>query len=130
VLTNRDLEQMVDTSDAWIVERTGIRQRHIAAEGEASSDMAAHAARAALEAAGIAATELDLIVVATISPDAPLPSTAVLVQQKIGARNDCPAFDIAAAARASSTACPSPTNSSPAARRATCWSLESSCSLV
>jgi len=97
VLTNRDLEQMVDTSDEWIVERTGIRQRHIAAEGEASSDMAAHAARAALQAAGIEASELDLIIVATISPDAPLPSTAVLVQQKIGARNDCPAFDIAAA---------------------------------
>jgi 3-oxoacyl-[acyl-carrier-protein] synthase III len=97
VLTNRDLEQIVDTSDAWIVERTGIRQRHIAAEGEASSDMAAHAARAALAAAGISATELDLIIIATISPDAPLPSTAVFVQQKIGARHDCPAFDIAAA---------------------------------
>jgi len=97
VLTNRDLEQMVDTSDEWIVERTGIRQRHIAAEGEASSDMAAHAARAALQAAGIEASELDLIIVATVSPDAPLPSTAVLVQQKIGARSDCPAFDIAAA---------------------------------
>jgi 3-oxoacyl-[acyl-carrier-protein] synthase-3 len=97
VLTNLELERMVDTSDAWIVERTGIRERHIAAEGEASSDMAAAAARAALDAAGISASELDLIVVATISPDQPLPSTAVFVQQKIGARSDCPAFDIAAA---------------------------------
>ena len=97
VLSNRELEQMVDTSDAWIVERTGIRERHIAAEGEASSDMAAAAARDALAAAGISATELDLIIIATISPDQPLPSTAVFVQQKIGARSDCPAFDIAAA---------------------------------
>jgi 3-oxoacyl-[acyl-carrier-protein] synthase III len=97
VLTNQDLERMVDTSDEWIVERTGIRQRHLAAEGETTSDMAAAAAKAALEAAGIAATEIDLIVVATITPDRPLPSTAVIVQQKIGARGDCPAFDIAAA---------------------------------
>jgi 3-oxoacyl-[acyl-carrier-protein] synthase III len=97
VLTNHDLERMVDTSDEWIVERTGIRQRHLAAEGETTSDMAAAAAKAAIEAAGIAATEIDLIIVATITPDRPLPSCAVLVQQKIGARNDCPAFDIAAA---------------------------------
>jgi 3-oxoacyl-[acyl-carrier-protein] synthase III len=97
VLTNRDLERIVDTSDEWIVERTGIRERHIAAEGEASSDMAAQAARRALEAAGISATELDLIIVATVTPDMQLPATAVLVQQKIGARSDCPAFDIAAA---------------------------------
>ena len=97
VLSNRDLERMVDTSDAWIVERTGIRERRVAAEGEASSDMAAAAARQAIEAAGIQATELDLIIVATVTPDRPLPATAVFVQQKIGARNDCPAFDIAAA---------------------------------
>jgi 3-oxoacyl-[acyl-carrier-protein] synthase III len=97
VLTNRDLEHMVDTSDEWIVERTGIRERHIAAEGEASSDMAAEAARRALEAAGVRAEELDLIIVATVTPDMPLPATAVFVQQKIGARADCPAFDIAAA---------------------------------
>jgi 3-oxoacyl-[acyl-carrier-protein] synthase III len=97
VLTNQDLEQMVDTSDAWIVERTGIRERHIAAEGESSSDMAAQAARRALEQAGVAARELDLIIITTVTPDQPLPSTAVFVQQKIGARSDCPAFDMAAA---------------------------------
>jgi 3-oxoacyl-[acyl-carrier-protein] synthase-3 len=97
ILTNQELEQKVDTSDAWIVERTGIRERHIAGEGEASSDMAAEAARRALEAAGITAQELDLIIVATVTPDQPLPSTAVFVQHKIGARSDCPAFDIAAA---------------------------------
>jgi 3-oxoacyl-[acyl-carrier-protein] synthase III len=97
VLSNHDLERMVDTSDAWIIERTGIRERRVAAEGEASSDMAAAAALRALEMAGIQATDLDLIVVATVTPDKPLPATAVFVQQKIGARNDCPAFDIAAA---------------------------------
>jgi len=97
VLTNHDLEKMVDTSDAWIVERTGIRERHLAAEGEASSDMAAAAAKRALEQANLKATDLDLIIVATVTPDMPLPSTAVFVQDKIGARADCPAFDIAAA---------------------------------
>jgi 3-oxoacyl-[acyl-carrier-protein] synthase-3 len=97
VLTNHDLEKMVDTSDAWIVERTGIRERHIAAEGEASSDMAAEAAKRALERANLSARDLDLIIVATVTPDMPLPATAVFVQQKIGARPDCPAFDIAAA---------------------------------
>ena len=97
VLSNHDLERMVDTSDAWIIERTGIRERRVAAEGEASSDMAAAAARQALDAAGIQATDLDLIIVATVTPDRPLPATAVFVQHKIGARNDCPAFDIAAA---------------------------------
>ncbi|HVZ33839.1 MAG TPA: beta-ketoacyl-ACP synthase III [Polyangiaceae bacterium] len=97
VLTNHDLARMVDTSDAWIMERTGISERHLAAEGETTSDMAAKAAEAALAAAGIAASELDLIIVSTVTPDAPLPSTAVSVQQKIGARSDCPAFDLAAA---------------------------------
>jgi 3-oxoacyl-[acyl-carrier-protein] synthase III len=88
---------MVDTSDEWIVERTGIRERHIAAEGETTSDMAARAAVAALEAAGLRATDIDLIICATVTPDMQLPATAVFVQQKIGARSDCPAFDIAAA---------------------------------
>lgn len=97
VLTNRDLEARVDTSDAWIVERTGIRERRIAAAGEVTSDMASAAARNAIAAAGIDAKQIDLIIVATVTPDAPLPSTAVFVQQKIGARADCPAFDIAAA---------------------------------
>jgi 3-oxoacyl-[acyl-carrier-protein] synthase-3 len=97
VLANTDLEKIVDTSDAWITERTGIRERHVAAEGEASSDMAAHAARRALEAAGLTADQLDLIIVGTVTPDMPLPATAAFVQHKIGARPDCPAFDIAAA---------------------------------
>jgi 3-oxoacyl-[acyl-carrier-protein] synthase-3 len=97
ILSNHDLERMVDTSDAWIMERTGIRERRIAAEGEASSDMAAEAARRAIAAAGISPRDLDLIVVGTVTPDMPLPATACFVQHKIGARPDCPAFDIAAA---------------------------------
>ncbi len=97
VLTNRELESLVETSDAWITERTGIRERHVAAEGEASSDMAACAARRALESAGLSAQDLDLIIVGTVTPDMPLPSTATFVQHGIGARADCPAFDIAAA---------------------------------
>ena len=97
VLTNFDLEKMVDTSDEWINSRTGIRERHVAAEGEATSDMAIAAAKGALEMAGITAKDLDLIVVATISPDMQMPSTAMFVQRAIGARSDCPGFDIAAA---------------------------------
>ncbi|MCG8554339.1 MAG: ketoacyl-ACP synthase III [Proteobacteria bacterium] len=97
VLTNRDLERLVDTSDAWIVERTGIRQRRVAADAEASSDMATAAALRALAAAEMSAERLDMIIVATITPDMPLPATAVFVQQNIGARSSCPAFDIAAA---------------------------------
>ncbi len=96
-LTNDELAKTVDTSDAWIRERTGIRSRRIAARGESTSDMAAEAARRALLAAELPATDIDLIVVATVTPDMPLPSTAAFVQQKIGARNDCPAFDLAAA---------------------------------
>ena len=96
-LTNADLSKLVDTSDEWIQGRTGIRERRIAADGETTSDMAAEAAKRALEGAGIDATDLDLIVVCTVTPDMPLPSTAAYVQQKIGARNDCPAFDLAAA---------------------------------
>lgn len=96
-LTNTELATMVDTTDAWITDRTGIKSRRIVAPGETTSDMAAEAARRALEAAEIAATDLDLIIVATFTPDAPLPSTASYVQDKIGARHDCPAFDLAAA---------------------------------
>lgn len=96
-LTNDELARMVDTSDAWITERTGIKSRRIAAPGETTSDMASEAARRALSAARLDAKDVDLIVVATFTPDAPLPSTASYVQQKIGARRDCPAFDLAAA---------------------------------
>jgi len=95
VLTNRDLEAKLDTTDEWIQSRTGIRQRHIAADGERTSDLALQAGRKALAAAGIAASDLDLIVVATTTPDMVFPSTACLLQAKLGARN-CPAFDVQA----------------------------------
>jgi 3-oxoacyl-[acyl-carrier-protein] synthase-3 len=95
VLTNHDLERMVDTTDEWIRSRTGIRERHIAAEDEHTSDLALHASRRALEAAGIAAQEIDLIVVATTTPDMVFPSTACILQSKLGIRN-CPAFDVQA----------------------------------
>jgi len=84
-VTNKDLEKIVDTSDEWIVERTGIRERRIAAKGQATSDLAAGAARSALEKRGIEASELDLIIVATVTPDMFFPSSACLVQNKIGA---------------------------------------------
>jgi 3-oxoacyl-[acyl-carrier-protein] synthase-3 len=96
VLTNFDLEKIVETSDAWISERTGIRRRHIAADGETTSDMAAAAARRALEAAGLSVADLDMIVVGTVSGDTPVPACAVHVQQKLGAE-EIPAFDISAA---------------------------------
>ncbi len=96
ILTNADLEAMVATSDEWIFQRTGIRERHIAAEHEATSDMAVAAARLALEQSGIDAADLDAIIVATISPDMPMPSCAVIVQAKLGARKAF-AFDLSAA---------------------------------
>ncbi len=86
VLSNQDLEQMVETSDEWIVERTGIRRRRIVDEGIATSDLAVEAAKRAIEHAGIAADDVDLIIVATITPDMILPATACLVQDRIGAR--------------------------------------------
>jgi 3-oxoacyl-[acyl-carrier-protein] synthase-3 len=95
ILTNKELEKTVDTSDEWIHARTGIRQRHIAADDEQTSDLALAASRKALAAAGIAAAELDLIVVATTTPDMVFPSTACILQAKLGARN-CPAFDMQA----------------------------------
>jgi 3-oxoacyl-[acyl-carrier-protein] synthase-3 len=95
-LTNAELEKLVDTSDAWITERTGIRERRVAAEGELTSDMAAEAARRAIAKAGIAASDLDMIIVGTISGDMPMPACATYVQQKIGAGH-CPAFDLSAA---------------------------------
>jgi len=96
VLTNADLEKMVETSDEWIQTRTGIRERHIAAEGETTSDLGYHAAVRALEAAGIDASQLDMIVVGTTTPDLIFPSTACLIQAKLGA-SGCPAFDVNAA---------------------------------
>jgi len=95
VLTNQELANRVDTSDEWIQARTGIRQRHIAAEDEFSSDLALHASRKALEAAGIQACDLGLIIVATTTPDVIFPSTACILQTKIGASN-CAAFDLQA----------------------------------
>ncbi|MBB5350749.1 3-oxoacyl-[acyl-carrier-protein] synthase-3 [Haloferula luteola] len=96
VLTNADLEKMVDTTDEWIVTRTGIRERRIAAEGEYTSHLATHAARKALEQAQMEANEIQLIIVATITPDTLTPSTACYVQQNLGAFGAV-AFDISAA---------------------------------
>lgn len=95
IMTNDDLAKIVDTSDEWIVQRTGIRQRHIAAEGEYTSDLALAAARRALENAGMDANEIDLIVVGTTTPDRTFPATAALVQQKLGITKGS-AFDVQA----------------------------------
>jgi len=95
VLTNADLEKMVDTHDAWIRERTGIRERHIAAPGETTCDLAEAAARRAIDAAGIQTSEIDLIIVATTTPDQVFPGTACLLQQRLGIQG-CPAFDVQA----------------------------------
>ena len=96
VMTNTELERMVATSDDWIRERTGIRERHIAASGEACSDLAVQAGRRALAAAGLAASDLDLILVATCTGDYPLPATACLVQHQLGATKAA-ACDLSAA---------------------------------
>ena len=96
VLTNADLEKLVETTDQWIVERTGIRERHIAAEGELTSDLATQAARAALDSAGLAVDDIDLLLVATTTPDLVFPSTACIVQSKLGMTNGKPAFDLQA----------------------------------
>jgi 3-oxoacyl-[acyl-carrier-protein] synthase-3 len=95
VMTNHDFAARLDTSDAWIRERTGIVQRHIADESQASSDLALEASRRALQAAGVRADELDLIVVATSTPDFIFPSTACLLQAKLGVKG-CAAFDVQA----------------------------------
>ena len=96
ILTNRDIEKIVETSHEWIVSRSGIEERHIAADGEMTSDLAFHASRNALEAAGVGADEIDLIIVATTSPDMPFPSTACILQDKLGIKNGAAAFDIQA----------------------------------
>ena len=96
IRTNADLEKMVETSDQWIMDRTGIRERRIAPEGIVTSDMATAAAKQALEAAELEPTDLDLIIVGTVTPDMPMPATSVFVQQKLGA-GACPAFDLSAA---------------------------------
>ncbi len=95
ILTNADLEHMVDTTDEWIFTRTGIRERHIAAEGEFTSDLALQAAKNALASAGLSANDIDLIIVATTTPDKVFPSVATMVQKKLEI-SGCPAFDIQA----------------------------------
>ena len=96
ILTNADLEKIVDTSDEWSTSRTGIKERRVAAKDEFTSDMAVQAAQRAMKMAGVTAEQVDLIIVATITPDMPFPATACLVQQKIGARRAA-AFDLEAA---------------------------------
>ena len=99
LLTNADLEKLVDTTDEWILQRTGIRQRHIAEPGVATSDLAAEAAREAIKRAGLTPDDIDVIVVGTVTPDMLFPSTACLVQHKIGA-NRAWGFDLSAACSA------------------------------
>ncbi len=96
ILTNRDLEKKIETSDEWIVARTGIRERRIADKDETTSDLATHAAREALKQSGVDAVDVDLIIVATSMPDMFFPSTACIVQEKLGAKNAA-AFDLSAA---------------------------------
>jgi len=95
IVTNEDLARKLETSDAWIQERTGIKQRHIAEQSQASSDLALEASRRALESAGVAAADIDLIIVATSTPDYVFPSTACLLQAKLGVKG-CAAFDMQA----------------------------------
>ena len=95
VLTNADIEKIVDTTDEWITSRTGIKERHIAAEGETTCDLAEHAAKSAIEMAGIRNDEIDLIIVATTTADRIFPSTAALLQERLGIAG-CAAFDIQA----------------------------------
>lgn len=96
IMPNSELEQMVDTSDEWIVARTGIKQRHIAVDGELTSDLAEHASRRAIQAAGIQPNDIDLIIVATTTADFVFPSVACLLQDRLGITNKSPAFDVQA----------------------------------
>jgi 3-oxoacyl-[acyl-carrier-protein] synthase-3 len=93
IVTNRDLERTLDTTDAWIKQHTGVERRHVAADGEVTSDMAAAASRAAIEAAGLTVADLDMIILATTTGDTPMPATAVHLQQKLGA-DLIPSFDV------------------------------------
>ena len=95
VVTNKDLEAVMDTTDEWIRERTGIKRRHIAADGETTSDMAVRAARLAMEAAEVGPDDIDLIIVGTTTPDKIFPATAAIVQRKLGI-SGCGAFDVQA----------------------------------
>ena len=95
ILTNADMERMVDTSDEWIRTRTGITQRHIAREDQVATDLALHACQNAMQAAGVTNQDIDLIIVATTTPDMIFPSTACILQNKLGIEN-CPAFDVQA----------------------------------
>lgn len=96
ILTNAELESMVDTTDEWIFARTGIRERHIVASDELTSDLGFSAAKNAIEAANIDPQSIDLIIVATTTPDRIFPSTACLIQNQLGIKNNCPAFDVQA----------------------------------
>lgn len=96
VITNQDLEKIMDTSDEWIRERTGIKRRHVVADGETCSDMALAAAERAIEMAGIEPTDIDLIILGTVTPDKVFPSTACIIQRRLGIHG-CPAFDAQAA---------------------------------
>jgi 3-oxoacyl-[acyl-carrier-protein] synthase-3 len=97
VMTNAELAKIVDTSDEWIRTRSGIRERRIAAEGEATSDMGVQAARRAMEDAGVTPADIDLLIVATITPDLPMPATACIMQQKLGVPTTAACFDLNAA---------------------------------
>src|ERR1700730_15358311 len=96
IMTNADLEKLVDTSDEWIRSRTGIRQRHVAAEGETTTDLAEHAARRAIEAAGVTAADIDLVCAGTTTPDLGFPNVGTLLQDRLGIHG-CPAFSLEAA---------------------------------
>ncbi|MCB1827049.1 MAG: beta-ketoacyl-ACP synthase 3, partial [Coxiellaceae bacterium] len=97
-LTNEDLAKMVDTTDEWIMKRVGIRERRIVADsGDTTNSMAVNAAKAAMEAAGVTADDIGLIIVGSATPDFFFPSTACIVQRELGVKNECPAFDLNAA---------------------------------
>jgi 3-oxoacyl-[acyl-carrier-protein] synthase-3 len=97
ILTNADLERLVDTSDEWIRSRTGIERRHVVVEGETTTDLAEQAARRAMEAAAVTAADIDLICVGTTTPDLVFPNVGTLLQERLGIQNGCPAFSLEAA---------------------------------